>query len=144
MAKVFFHSADREIPIRHRTFTKTFLLDLFKIERTRLDSLSFVFCSDNYLLQINKHYLKHSYYTDVISFRLSALGVPVSGEIYLSVDRIKENAKEYKEAYQTELLRVLIHGALHLCGYEDTDPHEKKQMRLKENFYLQLYSKSFT
>jgi rRNA maturation RNase YbeY len=102
------------------------------------------FCSDEYLLEINQNHLKHSFYTDVITFCLSDPTAPISGEVYLSTDRIKENAKAYKQRYQTELLRVMIHGALHLCGYKDNTITQKKEMHLKEEFYLKLYFKRFT
>jgi len=144
MNKVFFHSADRKIPIRNRKTAKIFLGNLFNNEGIELAALNFIFCSDNYLLSINQHHLKHSDYTDVISFRLSDLLCPVIGEVYLSTERIKENAKTYNEKYQTEFLRVMIHGALHLCGYKDKTNVQKKEMRLKEDFYLDLYSKRFT
>jgi len=143
MDKVFFHAADRSIPIKSRAAIKSLIYKLFKKERIVIDQISFIFCSDEYLLKINEQYLHHSYYTDVIAFCLSTNG-PVAGEIYLSTERIKENAKTYGETYEIELLRVMIHGALHICGYRDKTVNQKNEMRLKENFYLQLHSKSFT
>ena len=97
---------------------KSFLADLFKKEKTTLQTLNYIFCSDDYLLEINKSYLSHDFYTDIISFDLSQQG-PVEGEIYISLDRVRENAGTAGESTKRELHRVIFHGALHLCGYGD-------------------------
>jgi probable rRNA maturation factor len=144
MASVSFYSADVSIPIKHRTKIRKLIVDLFAKERTPVERLSFIFCSDEYLLPLNKKHLNHDYYTDVITFDLSNPFDQVVGEVYLSTERIKENAKAHHEAYQKELLRVMIHGALHLCGYKDKTKAEEKRMRLKEEFYLQRFRKRFT
>jgi rRNA maturation RNase YbeY len=145
MNKASFHSADRPILIRKRNTIKKIVAVLFETERVELNHISYIFCSDKYLLKINQRHLNHFEYTDVISFCLSNSQAPVLGEIYISTDRIKENAKEFNQTYQTELLRVMIHGALHLCGYKDKSLYQKKKMRSKEDFYLQFYSTiSFT
>lgn len=144
MASVSFYSADVLIPIRRRKKVRKLIIDLFVRERTPFERLSFIFCSDEYLLHLNKKHLNHDYYTDVITFDMSnALGQVVA-EVYLSTERIKENAKAYEEVYQKELLRVMIHGALHLCGYDDKTKAAEKRMRLKEEFYLELFRKRFT
>jgi rRNA maturation RNase YbeY len=103
-----------------------------------LTSLQYVFCSDPYLLQINKDFLQHDFYTDIITFELSAdpLGSGVEGEIYISIDRVRENAQELGVPIQQELLRVIFHGALHLCGFKDKTSAQEKQMRAKEEEYL--------
>ena len=144
MALVSFYSVDVPIPIKHRRRIRQLIFDLFFKERIPFENLSFIFCSDKYLLHLNKKHLNHDYYTDVITFRLSDPLEEVVGEVYLSTERIKENAKAYDEAYQTELLRVMIHGALHLCGYKDKTKAGQKKMRLKEDLYLQLFRKRFT
>ena len=144
MQKVSFFSADRRIPLKSRKLIKKLIRDLFKREKTFFEGIDYIFCSDKYLLKINRDYLKHSFNTDVITFCLSESSAPISGEVYLSTDRIKENAKAYEQRYQTEVLRVMIHGALHLCGYKDKTTTQKKEMHLKEEFYLRLYFKRFT
>ena len=136
MDKVFFYPADRATRLKNRSSVKKLVIYLFKNEKIPLNEVSYIFCSDDYLLAINKNYLNHNSLTDVITFPLSTDGGPVSGEIYLSVDRIKENAKTYDVLYENELLRVILHGALHLCGYNDKNSQERRKMRNKEDFYL--------
>lgn len=103
--------------------------------------ISFIFCSDNYLLEVNKQYLNHDYYTDIITFDYVENGV-VSGDIFISCDRVKENAKEYNAAFLNELSRIIIHGVLHLCGYKDKSKKDKLLMTQKEDFYLDFLSNS--
>ncbi|PVD51120.1 rRNA maturation RNase YbeY [Terrimonas sp.] len=122
-----------------RNKLKGFIQQLFKKEKTSLDSLQYIFCSDDFLLQVNKQYLKHDYYTDIITFNLGEKAV--EGEIYISIDRVKDNATTYKTSFKRELHRVIFHGALHLCGYKDKLNEEKKVMRAKEDRYLQEYFK---
>ena len=105
-----------------------------------LIELHYIFCPDDYLLNINQQFLHHNYYTDIISFDLSG-NKGLSGEIYISIDRLIENAEKYKTPYSNELYRLVFHGALDLCGYKDKTIREKKLMRDKEDFYLMLYSK---
>ncbi|MES2850527.1 MAG: rRNA maturation RNase YbeY [Bacteroidota bacterium] len=135
---VQFFSADAKAPAFPRTKLKSFIQDLFKNEGEVLDELSYVFCSDEYLLNINRQFLNHDYYTDIITFDISETKREVKGEIYISVDRVKDNAKELKQPIQKELLRVIFHGALHLCGYKDKTESQQTQMRSKENYYLQM------
>lgn len=119
-----------------------FIPVIFKKEGKKLESLSFIFCSDNYLLEINKQFLKHDYYTDIISFDLSEpKSALISGEIYISVDRVKENAKDMRISFKEEMKRVLFHGTLHLCGYRDKKKADVQQMRAKEDEYLKLFEK---
>jgi len=122
-----------------RTLVKNVLRDIFKKERTPLEQLQYVFCSDEYLLEINQQYLQHNYYTDIITFDLSEKGGPVSGEIYISIDRVKENARHFQVSFQQELLRVIFHGALHLCGYKDKTKKDQEAMRKAEDKYLYYY-----
>jgi len=105
--------------------------------------LNYIFCSDEYLLDINKKFLKHDYLTDIITFDLSEQN-GVTGEVYISLDRVRDNAKTFDSTFSDECLRVIIHGALHLCGYKDKNKIDKKEMRKKENFYLNIYKKSST
>lgn len=141
MATVSFHSADRRLQLSNRTLLKLFIENIFTKEKKQMVSLRYIFCSDEYLLQINKDFLQHDFYTDIISFNLSDPGQPVEAEVYISVDRVKENAIEHGEVYRQELLRVIFHGALHLCGYKDKRKSEIAVMRKKEEQYLRLFEK---
>ncbi len=98
-------------------------------------NITFIFCSDEYLLQVNKDYLKHDYYTDIITFDYVE-GNSISGDIFISVDRVRENSVEFNTSYRDELHRILIHGILHLLGYKDKLKKDKSLMTEKENIYL--------
>tara|TARA_Y100000746_G_scaffold43337_1_gene32758 strand:+ start:8582 stop:9010 length:429 start_codon:yes stop_codon:yes gene_type:complete len=111
-------------------------------EKKGLSFLNIIFCSDAYLLNINKKHLNHDYYTDVITFDYSEKNKNIEGDIYISVDRVKENATKYKENKSVELIRTIIHGVLHLSGYKDKTKKEKEIMTTKENKYLSLYNKN--
>lgn len=127
--------------LKDRQILKTFLRSIFKREGTKLESLRYIFCSDKYLLGINRQYLNHNDYTDIITFNLSDSPASVNGEIYISVDRVKENAQKFNTSFRQELHRVIFHGALHLCGYKDKSSKDERLMREKENQYLALYFK---
>lgn len=99
--------------------------------------INFIFCDDNYLLDMNVKYLKHKTLTDIISFDYS-LGKIVSGDIFISIDRIRDNALKYEVKFDDELKRVIIHGILHFCGYNDKTKEDKRLMRKKEDYYLSL------
>jgi len=142
MNKIYLYGADKSANVESKKAVKDLIVSLFRQENTELDKIVFVFCSDEYLLEMNKQYLDHDTLTDIITFPLSEEGKPVYGEVYISVDRIKENAKIFKASYQNELLRVMIHGALHLCGYTDKTKKSKLQMSERENFYLNQYNVS--
>lgn len=127
--------------LKDRQLLKAFLRSLFKKEGTKLESLRYIFCSDKYLLEINRQYLNHDDYTDIITFNLSDSPVPVNGEIYISVDRVKDNALKFSTSFRQELHRVIFHGALHLCGYKDKTAKDEKLMRAKEDECLTRYKK---
>jgi rRNA maturation RNase YbeY len=112
---------------------------LFGKERQALTSMDYVFCSDKALLDINKMHLQHDYYTDIITFNLAAPGQPVEGEIYISIDRVRDNAQDFDQSFRRELHRVIFHGALHLCGYKDKKPKDVRLMREMEDRYLKAY-----
>ncbi|MBX9780404.1 MAG: rRNA maturation RNase YbeY [Chitinophagaceae bacterium] len=140
--QVYFHYADAKPLFSNKRLLQDFIPVIFKKEGKKLESLSFIFCSDNYLLEINKQFLKHDYYTDIISFDLSEpKSALISGEIYISVDRVKENAKDMRISFKEEMKRVLFHGTLHLCGYRDKKKADVQQMRAKEDEYLKLFEK---
>jgi probable rRNA maturation factor len=132
-----------EIPLTltERTRLKSFIQGIFKKEKRKLGSLNYIFCTDKRVLEINRQFLEHDYYTDIITFELSPPGFPVEAEIYISVDRVKDNARQIGTPYYMELHRVIFHGVLHLCGYKDKIPAQEKLMREKEDYYLGLYFK---
>lgn len=111
-------------------------------EKKELEFLSIIFCSDEEILRINKESLNHDYYTDIITFELNEMGMPIEGDLFISIDRIKENAKKLDVRFEEELKRVIIHGVLHLCGYKDKKKLEKEIMTKKENYYLKRYGVS--
>jgi probable rRNA maturation factor len=140
MGKVRFNYADvAAIALKDKTRVKSFVEELFLKENRQLQKLEYIFCSDNYLLEINKSFLQHDYFTDIITFDLSVSKNETIGEIYISVDRVRENAMTHSVTFQTELLRVIFHGALHLCGYKDKKKSEITIMREKEDYYLLLF-----
>ena len=141
MRKIFFHFADKKARIDNSTRIKDFISKLFQNEKVDFIRIDYIFCSDEYLLQMNTKFLQHSYYTDIISFSLNEINTPVIGEIYISLDRVKENAKKYNVLFQEEILNVIIHGALHLCGYKDKTKKEVGLMRFIEKKYLHSFKK---
>ena len=110
---------------------------LAKQELREIGDITFVFCDDNYLHKINLEFLDHDTYTDIITFDYS-VGNEIISEIYVSTDRVEENAKKHKQTFENELHRVMIHGILHLCGYNDKLVEDRQIMRDKENHYLSL------
>ncbi|HLZ87602.1 MAG TPA: rRNA maturation RNase YbeY [Puia sp.] len=129
------------ISLADRTRLKRFIVSLFKKEKTPLKEIQYIFCSDPYILEINRQFLHHDYYTDIITFDLSEENHPINAEIYISVDRVRENAGQFASSVKTELQRVILHGALHLCGYGDKTTSEEKEMRKMEEKYLALYER---
>lgn len=113
--------------------------NLFRLEKKRLENLNVIFCTDDALLAINREFLNHDFYTDIITFPLSSKGQAVEAELYISVDRVRENAKKQDTRFSTELHRVLFHGCLHLTGYNDKSSQQIKKIREREDYYLRLY-----
>ncbi len=106
-------------------------------EEFKVGEINYIFCDDAYLLELNVNHLNHNTLTDIISFD-DTLGKLVSGDIYISIERVKENAKEFKVSFEDELHRVMVHGILHFCKFNDKTEEEKELMRLKEDYYLSL------
>ena len=117
---------------------KRFVKELVAHEGKQLTELSLVFTDDEYLLEVNKQYLNHDYFTDVITFDYSDFP-NVSGDVMISLDRVKDNAQSMNLDFETELYRVVFHGALHLCGYKDKKKEDAALMRSKEDFYIQMF-----
>ena len=138
---ISFNKADKSATLGNRTALKSFLEKQIKKEGLVIENLQYVFCSDKYLLDINKQFLAHDYYTDIISFDLSEQKGQLIGDIYISVDRVKENAKTMGTIQGNELLRVIFHGALHFCGYKDKKPADVKLMRSMEDKWLKAFLK---
>lgn len=120
-------------------FIKDWLEDIIKSEKFDIDFLNIVFVNDKRILEINKAYLAHNYYTDVITFDYLQQEKTIQSDIFISIDTVIDNAKNFKVSYFDELLRVIIHGVLHLCGYDDATEEMQKTMRLKENTYLKMF-----
>ena len=139
--EVHFFFADKNVALTDRTQLKSFIKSIFKKENKLASSLTYVFCSDEYLLDINKQFLQHDYYTDIITFDLSSTKGVIEGEVYISIDRVKDNASQLGTTIKNELHRVIFHGVLHLCGYKDKKPAAEKMMRAAEDKYLKLYFK---
>jgi rRNA maturation RNase YbeY len=122
--------------LKNKKSLKAVLFSIFGEENREFKKIEYIFCSDEYLLKLNQRYLNHDTYTDILTFSLSNTSLPIIAEIYISVERVKENASALQVDYISELHRVMIHGILHLCGYNDHSVEEKKIMRMKEDYYL--------
>lgn len=128
------YELDREKDIQQ------WLLDLIQAEKLQAGVINYIFCNDDYLLELNQKFLERDTLTDVIAFDYSEAADEVSGDVFISIERIKENATKFNQSMESELLRVIAHGMLHLCGYEDKDAAQKKEMTSKEDKYLSLLS----
>ncbi len=131
-----FFVEDISFHLKQKISLRKWVKSCIKAEGFRLKELNFIFCSDNYLLEINQEYLKHDTFTDIITFDNSEQDQSIVGDIFISVERVKENAISFKVSEQDELHRVMIHGTLHLLGYPDKGTKAKKLMTSKENYYL--------
>ncbi|HTN07242.1 rRNA maturation RNase YbeY [Agriterribacter sp.] len=138
MPPINFYFPYRQFGLKRRKELKLFIRSTFKAEKKNLASLQYIFCADDYLLDINRQYLQHDYYTDIITFNLGT-EKKIEGEIYISVERVKENTQLMQTSFTEELHRVIFHGVLHLCGHKDKLKNEKQDMRRKEDRLLQLY-----
>ena len=136
-----FFSEDKKFNLPQKNKVRSLIKKVCQSEKKKLGFINCVFCSDEYLLKINKKYLKHDTYTDIITFDYAEQTDNIEGDLYVSLDRINENAQKYKVDKNEELLRIIIHGLLHLIGYSDKSKKEKLMMSEKENKYLSLYKK---
>lgn len=136
----FFFLQDKHI-LKDRTSLKTFLPTVFRQHKKQLSNLTYIFCSDDYLLAINKAHLQHDFYTDIITFDLSDNPQQITGEIYISTNRVRDNAATLGVSIKEEIHRVIFHGALHLCGYKDKSTRHQKEMRAAEDRCLIIYFK---
>lgn len=139
MANIIIVNHDVDTIIRGKRDIYTWLNTVATLENKRIQSLNIILCSDEFLLSMNQKHLNHDYYTDVITFDLSENSTfLIEGEIYISVDRVKENAELLNQQFIDELHRIMVHGLLHLCGFKDKTSTQQKIMRHKEDEYLLL------
>jgi probable rRNA maturation factor len=131
------------VTLLNRRGLKAYIASVFKKKKRTLGDLNIIFCNDQYLLELNRRFLNHDYYTDILSFPLSQNHQPLIAEIYISVDRVSENAQASGSSFKEELHRVIFHGVLHFCGYKDKLKKEIKAMRLAEDKHLANYFNSF-
>jgi rRNA maturation RNase YbeY len=139
MSSISFFSEDIDFIFNNESLCVSWLEKSIKNEGKIAGDLSFVFCDDEYLHKINLQYLKHDTYTDIITFDYTEANI-IAGDIFISIDRVKENATAFNTLFENELSRVIIHGVLHLVGYKDKTEEESTLMRAKEDFYLNLLS----
>ena len=133
-----FFSEEIDFSLTNSSETITWLEQVCSDNHVQIGELNYIFCSDQYLLEINKKYLDHDYYTDIITFDHSDEEEIIEGDVFISIDRIKENSDTLKTDFNSELHRVIVHGMLHLIGFDDKSEEDKKLMREKEDAYLSL------
>jgi rRNA maturation RNase YbeY len=138
---VSFTNADVNLKLPSKTALKKFITTSFESETRKKLAVNYVFCSDDFLLRINQDFLKHDYYTDIITFPLSETDKKVEAEVYISIDRVKENALKLKVSFEQELHRVIFHGILHLIGYKDKTATQKEAMRKAEEKWIKAFEK---
>ena len=138
MGEIFFFNEDISFQLVQSDKISSWIKEIVHSEGKSLNILNYIFCSDRFLLKINLEYLQHDSYTDILTFNQSEVEGELEGDIYISIERVKENAVLFGKSFLEELHRVMIHGALHLLGYEDKSNIQKEQMRKKEEACLSL------
>ena len=133
-----FFKVETRYTVKNKEQLSSWLVGTAKKEGFTIDSLNIIICSDEYLYRMNMQFLQHDTYTDIITFDQSTVASFISAELYISIDRIRDNAKSQKSTIINELHRVMVHGLLHVCGYKDKKPADKAIMSSKEDFYLSL------
>ena len=134
---ISYYFEDTDFVFKGKTLNNRWLKLVAESEIRRIGQISIIFCSDNYILDVNQKYLQHDYFTDIITFDYCE-GDKISGDLFISVDTVRDNAVEYGTEFVDELNRVMVHGILHLIGYDDHEEEDIKEMRAKENYYLSL------
>ncbi len=134
---VSYFTQDTSFVFKGKRLNNSWLKMVAGSEIRRLGDLSIIFCSDNYILDVNMKYLSHDYFTDIITFDYCE-GKTLSGDLFISIDSVRENASFYGSEFSDELNRVIVHGLLHLIGYDDHNENDRKIMREKENYYLEI------
>ena len=138
---IYFFTEVVNYTLRDKNKIRKWILNATISENYELTNVNYIFCSDSYLYKTNLEYLNHDTYTDIITFDNSEVVKEISGDIFISIDRVKENSKTFKVTFKHELYRVMIHGILHLMGYKDGTQKEKELMKAKEDYYLSLLPK---
>ena len=128
-----------DFQLNNEALIERWLLSIAKAENKMIEEISYIFLDDERLLDVNRAYLEHDFYTDIITFPLHEEGQAIEADIFISIDRVKENADNFNSSFKTELLRVMAHGLLHLCGYNDVSKDDQTQMRKKEEESLALF-----
>lgn len=136
---VRYFTEDIKFEYKNRLFNKRWLKMVAGSEMKKLGDINIIFCSDNYILDVNMRYLQHDYFTDIITFDYCE-GSVLSGDLFISIDSVRENSEHYGTAFDEELHRVIVHGVLHLIGYDDHSDEDIAMMRSKENYYLNMRS----
>ena len=142
MNNISFHSEGVDTKTPPKRLLKAWIKEFVSNHGKKVGELAFVFCSDEKILEVNQNFLQHDYYTDIITFDYCE-GEIVSGDIFISVERVAENATSHNIEYNTELIRVLAHGVLHLIGFQDKSPKKKKEMTENEDLYISLFFTKF-
>lgn len=160
---ISFNNEDIQFNLRNKTKLKNWIVSTIEKKKQKAGDISFVFCSDAFLLEMNKEYLNHDTYTDIITFdyssderfstplevttkggkpKMKKTSAPISGDIFISIDRVKDNAKNFSKSFEDELHRVIIHGVLHLLGYKDKTKNAKAEMRKQEDLCLKAIKRA--
>jgi len=138
MLPINFFLEDIQYRIRKLKLLRHWINKAVELENSTIEEITYIFCSDNYLHKLNIEYLEHDTFTDIITFQYNEENSALHSDIFVSIDRIKENSKLYNQRLLDEFHRIMIHGVLHLLGYKDKTPEEKQEMTDKENYYLSL------
>ena len=137
-----YYKEDIKFKLKAKALNNKWLKFVAESEIRKIGDINIIFCSDNYILDVNMRYLQHDYFTDIITFDYCEKNI-LSGDLFISIDSVRENAVYYGTDFNEELNRVMVHGILHLIGYDDHSEEEISQMRAKENYYLELKKKLF-
>jgi len=133
---IFFHYEIQDFILDKPEKLKSWIVHIAAEEKKDIQTLNYIFCSDEYLLDLNKSYLGHDYYTDILSFPLQK--DPIEGDVFISIERVRDNSEKFKIPFHNELYRVIIHGLLHFMAFDDHEEQDKKAMRDKEDYCLKL------
>lgn len=140
--KIHFFSEEIDFTLPNKGKYRATILQTIAQRQFKMKELNYIFCNDAYLLSINQEYLNHNTYTDIITFDNSSAEKTIEGDIFISVERIKENAEKFNQTFQDELTRVIGHGLLHLLGYKDKTKEQSSEMREQENLFIQTFHKN--
>lgn len=135
MKNILFYN-NTTFSLKNKNKIKKWIIECIEEEEHEINEIQYIFCDDSFILELNKKTLQHNYFTDIITFQYNNKKEPIQSEIYISIDTVKSNAKLFNTNFQKEILRVIIHGVLHCCGYNDKTKAQEKQIRDKENYYL--------